>query len=54
MVRMDAPAVRTEVEPAIIERTRRDWLYGALNRTSLMRFFGHLGTLRWRIIVAAI
>jgi uncharacterized hydrophobic protein (TIGR00271 family) len=51
LVRMDSPAVRGQIDAAIIERATRDRLYAVLQRAGLSRSFGHIGHLRWRIIM---
>lgn len=49
LVRMDSPAIRQSINAAIIERAESDRLYHVLQKTGLVRAFGHIGKLRWRI-----
>jgi uncharacterized hydrophobic protein (TIGR00271 family) len=51
LVRMDAPAVRAKIDEAILESASRDQLYKGMQRLGLSRSFGHIGSLRWRIIM---
>ena len=53
LVRMDSPAIRETIDAAIIEHAEGDRLYRALQRTGLARAFGHIGKLRWRIVMLA-
>jgi uncharacterized hydrophobic protein (TIGR00271 family) len=51
VVRMDAPDVRTRIDSLVLEEASNDRLYAILQRTSLARAFGHVGKLRWRIVM---
>lgn len=51
LVRMDSPLVRKTIDAAIIEHAASDRLYRTLQRFGMSRSFGHIGLLRWRIIM---
>jgi len=54
LVRMDSPAVREQIDAAILDRATRDRLYMVLQRAGLSRSFGHIGHLRWRITMLVV
>jgi uncharacterized hydrophobic protein (TIGR00271 family) len=54
LVRMDSPAIRETIDAAIVERSAGDHLYRALERTGLARALGHIGSLRWRIVMLVV
>ncbi len=51
VVRMDAPDVRTKIDFLVLEGASRDRLYALLQKTKLSSALGHVGKLRWRIVM---
>jgi hypothetical protein len=51
VVRMDAPDVRTKIDALIQEGAARDRLYAVLQETKFSGALGHVGKLRWRIVM---
>ncbi len=51
VVRMDSPDVRTKIDSLVLEGASHDRLYAVLQRTRLSEAFGHVGKLRWRIVM---
>ncbi|MBI4891203.1 MAG: DUF389 domain-containing protein [Acidobacteria bacterium] len=51
LVRMDSPVIRETIDAAILERATNDRLYKVLQKTGIARSFGHIGKLRWRIVM---
>jgi uncharacterized hydrophobic protein (TIGR00271 family) len=51
VVRMDAPDVRTKIDSLVLEGASQDLLYGLLQKTKFSGALGHVGKLRWRIVM---
>ena len=51
VVRMDAPDVRTKIDALIQEGASHDRLYAVLQGTTFSGALGHVGKLRWRIVM---
>lgn len=51
VVRMDAPDVRTRIDSLVLEGASQDRLYALLQRTKFSGALGHVGKLRWRIVM---
>jgi len=53
-IRMDSADVRQKIDYSILERASRERLYRVLKKTPLLSGFGHIGTLRWRLLMLAV
>jgi uncharacterized hydrophobic protein (TIGR00271 family) len=51
VVRMDSPDVRTKIDSLVLEGASQDRLYGLLQKTKFSGALGHVGKLRWRIVM---
>lgn len=51
VVRMDSPDVRFLIDTLIMKGASGDRLYALLQRTKFSGAFGHIGKLRWRIVM---
>ena len=51
VVRMDSPDVRTKIDSLVLEGASRDRLYELLQKTKVSGALGHVGKLRWRIVM---
>ncbi|MEO8595441.1 MAG: DUF389 domain-containing protein [Candidatus Solibacter sp.] len=51
VVRMDSPDVRATINSLVLEGASRDRLYIFLQRTKFSGALGHIGKLRWRIVM---
>ena len=48
---MDSPDVRTKIDFTLYGRGVTDLLYGLLQKTRVSGALGHVGKLRWRIVM---
>jgi hypothetical protein len=48
---MDAPDVRTKIDSLVLEGASHDLLYELLQKTKVSGALGHVGKLRWRIVM---
>ena len=51
VVRMDSPDVRTKIDSLVLEGASHDLLYELLQKTKVSGALGHVGKLRWRIVM---
>ena len=51
VVRMDSPDIRMEIDSLVLEGASQDLLYGLLQKTKVSGALGHVGKLRWRIVM---
>ena len=51
IVRMDSPDVRAQIDTLVFEEASRDRLYSVLKTTKFSGALGHVGSLRWRIVM---
>ena len=51
VVRMDSPDVRTKIDSLVLEGASHDLLYEVLQKTKVSGALGHVGKLRWRIVM---
>src|ERR1039458_6825510 len=51
VVRMDSPDVRTKIDSLVLEGASHDLLYELLQKTKVSGALGHVGKLRWRIVI---
>ena len=51
VVRMDSPDVRAQIDTLVLEEASRDRLYSVLKTTKFSGALGHVGSLRWRIVM---
>jgi uncharacterized hydrophobic protein (TIGR00271 family) len=51
VVRMDSPDVRAKIDSLVLEGASHDLLYEVLQKTKVSGALGHVGKLRWRIVM---
>ena len=51
VVRMDSPDVRAKIDSLVLEGASHDRLYAVLQKTKFSGALGHVGKLRWRIVM---
>lgn len=51
VVRMDSPDIRAQIDALVLEEASRDRLYSVLKATKFSGALGHVGSIRWRIVM---